>query len=143
MGPLAYEAGEKVLVLGELHLELAFAGAGVSGEYVEDEGGAVDDLFAQLFFQVALLGGAECVVEDYDICLKLALEVADFFQFALADVERGGLFESLVDGGGYFSAGGAGELGEFVQGGVEAPGAAAALESDADEEGAFGVVQGP
>ena len=48
-----------------------------------------------------------------------------------------------MDGGGYFGAGGAGELGEFVQGGVEAPGAAAALESDADEEGAFGVVQGP
>ena len=64
----------------------------MAGEDVEDEGGAVDDFFAEFFLQVALLGGAEFVVEDYDVGFKLVLEVADFFEFAFADVEGGWAF---------------------------------------------------
>ena len=130
-------------MLGELHLKLALAGAGVAGENIQDQGGAVDDLFADFCFEVALLGGAEFVVEDYNISFELVLEVAYFLQLALADVVGGGLFEALVDRCGNLRAGGVGELGEFVQGGLEAPGIAGALELDADEEGAFRLRQGP
>ena len=43
--------------LRQLHLELAFAGAGVAGEDVEDELGAVKDAGIEFAFQVALLRG--------------------------------------------------------------------------------------
>ena len=127
VGPLAREAGEEVLVLGEFDLKLALASAGVAGEDIEDEGGAVDDLFADFCLEVALLGGAEFVVEDYDISFELVLKVAYFFQLALADVVGGGLFEALMDCCGHLRAGGVGELGEFVEGGFETPRTACAF----------------
>ena len=130
-------------MLGQLNLELSLAGAGVAGEDVEDEGGAVDDLFAELFFEVALLGWTEFVVEDNDVGLKLVLKVANFLQLSLADVVGGGLFEALMDSCGDLRSGGVGKLGEFLEGGLEAPGAAGALYLDANEEGAFRLRQGP
>ena len=44
VAPLAGESRQEVLVLRQLDLEAAFAGLGASGEDVEDEGGAVEDL---------------------------------------------------------------------------------------------------
>ena len=51
------QSREQVLQLRQLHLELAFAGAGVAGEDVEDELGAVEDAGVEFAFQVALLRG--------------------------------------------------------------------------------------
>ncbi len=143
VGPLTGEAGKEVLVLGEFDLELALAGAGVAGEYVQDESGAVDDLFAEFPLEVALLGGCEFVVEDDKVSFKLALEVAELLQFALTDVEGGAFFQPLGYGGHHLRAGGVGELSEFVEGSLQASGAAGVLELGAYEEGAFGVAEGP
>ena len=68
--PLAGQPGEKVLVLGQLHLEAAFVGAGAPGEDIQDERGAVDDFDAQGVFQVLLLDGLELVIEDDDVVIQ-------------------------------------------------------------------------
>jgi hypothetical protein len=44
MGPHACEAGQKVLVLGQLHLEPALPGPGPLGEDVQDQPAAVQHL---------------------------------------------------------------------------------------------------
>ncbi len=131
------------MVLGEFDLQLALAGASVAGEYVEDEGGAVDDLFAQLFFQVALLGGAEFVVEDNDVGFEFMLEVAYLFQLALADVEGGGLASLLRHGGDHLRAGGSDQLCEFVQVGFQTQKAAVASDMHAHQQGPLRSLQGP
>ena len=49
------QARQHVIELGEFDLELAFLGAGVAGEDVENELGAVDDAGVDGFLDVALL----------------------------------------------------------------------------------------
>ena len=51
------QSRQQVLQLRQFHLELAFAGAGVAGEDVEDKLGAVEDAGIQFALQVALLRG--------------------------------------------------------------------------------------
>ena len=63
----APEPRQPVAQLGQLHLGLAFLGAGVLGEDVEDHGGAVDGGAAQDLLQVAGLGRGQLVVEDHGV----------------------------------------------------------------------------
>ncbi len=67
VGPQAAHAGEVVLELGELDLELAVGAVGVTGEDVEDDRRAVDDGDAELRLEVALLARAELVVAGDDV----------------------------------------------------------------------------
>jgi len=62
VGPQAPHAGEVVLQLGELDLELALRGVGVPGEDVEDDGRAIDDRQLELALEITLLARTELVV---------------------------------------------------------------------------------
>jgi hypothetical protein len=64
MLPEASHPREVVLELGELDLELAFGAAGVLGEDVEDQLGAIDDARRQRILEVALLGRVELVIDQ-------------------------------------------------------------------------------
>ena len=99
--------------------------------------------FAQLLLEVSLLGWAKLVVEDYDVGLKLLLEFANFLQLALADVEATAFIQPLGHGCDHLRAGGICQLGQFFQGGLEAPGAAGAFELHTDEQGTLRPAQGP
>jgi hypothetical protein len=142
VGPLATEAGEDVLELGQFDLEAALAGAGVLGEDVEDEGGAVEDFDVERLFEVALLGRGELVVEDDRRVVELRRLGDDLAQFALADVGCGvegcKALAGLADN---VSAGGVGEEGEFFEGGPGLPTAVGGwvLEVGSDEESALGL----
>ncbi len=88
VAPHAGEAGVGVLHLGQLDLELGFAGLGAGGEDVEDQFGAVEDLdplhggaggfFVDDLFQRADLAGGKIVVEDDDVRLLGDGEVRRF-----------------------------------------------------------------
>ncbi len=51
-------------MLGQLHLQTALVGTGPPGEDVQYQRGAVDDLDAEGFFQVLLLGRRKLVIQD-------------------------------------------------------------------------------
>ena len=58
------QARQHVVELRQLDLQAAFPRAGAAGEDIEDELRAVDDLDFERFFEIALLGGRQVVVED-------------------------------------------------------------------------------
>jgi len=98
VAPLASEPRQEVLVLRELDLEAAFARPGAPGEDVEDERRAVEDLGLEGVFEVALLRGAELVVEDDDGVVDAGALGLYLRQLALADVVRGMGVLQLLDG---------------------------------------------
>ena len=63
----AGEPGQHVFQLGELDLKLAFAGAGVAGEDIQNELGPVDDTTGQLPFKIAQLRRSKVVVEEDEV----------------------------------------------------------------------------
>ena len=71
-------------------MQLAFTGAGVAGEDIENELRAVDDAHVDDLFQVALLGGGEVMIEQKKIGRDRSCGPGNFFQFTFAD-ERGGV----------------------------------------------------
>ena len=80
MGPQPPHAGEVVLELGELDLELALGRVGVVGEDVEDHRGAVDHRHPQCRLEVALLARRELVVAGDQVgvdALGLGLDVVE------------------------------------------------------------------
>ena len=87
VGPHAAQARIQVLILGEPHLEAAFAARRVEGEDVEDEGGPVDDLDVLVddLLEVGLLRGAELVVEDDEVGGVGAGKLRDLLGLAAAD----------------------------------------------------------
>jgi hypothetical protein len=84
--PQAAHAGEVVLQLRQLDLELALGAVGVVGEDVEDDGRAVDDRQAQLPLQVALLTGRELVVDGDDVGVGGLRGNLDLLDLARPDV---------------------------------------------------------
>ena len=105
------EAREQVLELGELDLELAFAGAGVAGKDVEDELRAVDDAARETRFEVAKLRGREVVIEEDEVGFGGARGSGDLVDLAAADQGCGvGARAVLHEHGGYLGFGGAREL---------------------------------
>ena len=67
MRPQPAHAGEVVLELRELDLELALGRVGVDGEDVEDHRGAVDHRHAELLLEVALLARGQLVVAGDEV----------------------------------------------------------------------------
>jgi hypothetical protein len=84
--PQAAHAGEVVLELGELDLELALGRVRVPGEDVEDERGAVDDRHLELLLEVALLARRELVVAHDHVRVGRLGRRLDLEQLARAEV---------------------------------------------------------
>ena len=67
MGPHTGEAGQQVLVLGQLHLQLALGSVGPVGKNVQDQGVAVDDPAGKVLLQRPPLRGRQLVVKDHQV----------------------------------------------------------------------------
>ena len=94
----AAQTGQAVAQQSQLHLGLAFEAAGVLGEDVEDDGGAVDGRAAEDLLQVALLGRRELVVEDDGVGVDGQRELVELLGLAPADVGgRIGMVPTLDD----------------------------------------------
>lgn len=59
------------------------------GKYIQDQGGPVQDLNIQTFFQFTLLAGTEFIVKQKEINIQLATVTLQFFNFAAADQRAG------------------------------------------------------
>jgi hypothetical protein len=88
VGPLPRQAGEQVLELRELDLQLALGRPRALREDVEDEGAPVDDLAAEGLLQVALLRGRQSVVEHDHVAVRRRDEALHLLDLAGADVGR-------------------------------------------------------
>jgi len=71
--------------LGELDLELSFAGDGPQAEDVQNQAGAVDDLEVGVRGDVAQLAGREFGVEDQHLHIELHCPHEDFLQLSFSD----------------------------------------------------------
>jgi hypothetical protein len=111
---------------------------GASGEDVEDERGAVEDLDREGVFQGALLRRTELVVEDDDGVVETLALGLYLRQLALADVVPGMGVRQLLDGAADDAGtGGIGEEGQLIEGGLAAEGRRLPLDLDGDEVGPF------
>src|SRR5205807_851372 len=84
----ARQPGKEVRHLGEFDLEASFAGPRPLREDVQDERGAVEDLGAQLAFEVPLLSGGQLAVDDHEVRPRLAGARQDFLDLAASDERR-------------------------------------------------------
>ena len=83
--------------MGQLYLELAFVGTGVAAEYIQDQGGTVDDLDAEACFQITLLGGGKLIVKDGHVSPQLVGQIHQLLQLALAQICRSIPVRPLAD----------------------------------------------
>jgi hypothetical protein len=116
VGPHSSQAWKQILQLCELDLEPAFAGAGSTGENIEDELGAIQHLAAGELLKVTTLGGRELVIENQGGNMLFAAPAGDLLGLALANVKwRGGLLQFLNDGIHHLRARRGGKLTELGQ----------------------------
>ena len=121
------EARKHVFKLRQLHLQLAFAGAGVAGKDVEDQLGAVEHAAGKRGLKIAQLRGRKVVVEEDQVGLDGGGDAGDLFHFAGADQSgRIGPGAALQELGGHLAAGARDKLAKFGERllGVEAGGVA-------------------
>jgi len=113
---LARQSREYVFQLRQFHLQTPFGRAGATGEYIEDQLGAVDDLDVNGGFEVALLRGSEFVVDNQDVGLMCLGEFFQFLYFAVSKqsgrVEDGTDLEHL---GRNSCAGACGQFGKLAK----------------------------
>ena len=79
------QAGQHVLQLRQLHLQLAFPRLGVFRKNIEDELGAVNHPGVDQFFNIALLRSGEIVIEQQQIGRDRGRGARDFLQFSTSD----------------------------------------------------------
>ena len=114
--PEAAHAGEVVLELGQLDLELALRRAGVVGEDVEDDRRAVDHRHVELLLHVALLARQQLVVAGHQVRPRgfdLALHLVELASPQIAVWVRA--VAPLHDLPGHRHAGGAQQLAQLRQ----------------------------
>ena len=99
MAPHAGKARQQVLVLGQLHLQLAFAGLGPVGKNIQDQSVAVNDPALHDLLQRPGLGWGDLVVEHQQIHLVLPHQLCDLPGFALADESAGVRRGPVLHGG--------------------------------------------
>src|SRR4029077_2216898 len=79
------EARKQVVKLREFDLQLAFSGARMDREDVENELGAIDDAAANSLLHVAKLHRGQIVIDDYERHVaKLGFQ-SNLFEFSFAD----------------------------------------------------------
>jgi hypothetical protein len=79
-------------------LNAPFAGAGMPGKNIEDDGGAIDDAHIEGFFEVTGLSRGKFFVKHHQIEFERFFECSDFCDFAWSDVIlRKCMFEALVN----------------------------------------------
>jgi hypothetical protein len=89
VAPQPAHAGEVVLELGELDLELALSAMGVGSEDVEDDCGAVDDRHPEGLFEVALLARGKLVVTSHEIRVGAVQLGLDLLELARPEIGVG------------------------------------------------------
>ena len=89
---MARQPRQHVVQLRQFHLQAPFPRAGARGENVEDQLGPVDDLGGQRLFEIALLGGAQVLIEDDHVGIAALDGSRQFVHLAAAD--QGGRFGS-------------------------------------------------
>ena len=82
VGIAAHEAAGEVGELGELDLQAAFLALRAAGEDGQNQADAVEYAALQGFFEIALLGGGEFVVEDDEIDVFVLHGLRPFFGLA-------------------------------------------------------------
>ena len=121
--PQAPHARQVVLELRQLDLELALGADGVLGEDVEDQLRPVDHTRLQRVLERSLLHGRELVVDDQRLRARALERLLQLLELALADVgARVGPLAVLDELGHRLDAGGARELSQLGEGGVDALG---------------------
>jgi hypothetical protein len=130
----AAQARQAVAQLRELHLHHALLALRVLGEDVEDQRGAVDHVDLEQLLEVALLRGAELVVEHDEIDVEGVADHLQLLRLAGADVGGGigpvATLQHQLDGIGTRGVGERGELLERRLRGIRV----AQAEAGADEE---------
>jgi hypothetical protein len=103
--------------LRELHLKTPFGGARAPREDIEDQLGAVDDLYAGGAFQIALLCGREFVIDNQKAGMERLGEFFQFLDLAVSE-ERGRIRDGthLKNFGGDFRASARGEFSKLAKG---------------------------
>jgi hypothetical protein len=86
VAPHLLEARKRILELGQLHLEAGFHSLGASGEDVEDQLTAIQNLHASRFLQVSRLCRRQIVIEDDNIGIRSLDELSQLTELARADV---------------------------------------------------------
>jgi len=116
VGPSPGQTGQQVLLLGKLDLHTPFMGASAAGEYVQDEGGPVDDFDAKSTLQIALLGRREFVVEDGHVVPDAVAQRYHLVELSAADEVCGcRRIQALCGRGNDLGSSGARELTELGQ----------------------------
>jgi hypothetical protein len=82
--PSPRQAGQEILLLGELDLKSSFMGLRPLGEDIQNQGRAVYYLYLKQLFQVALLRRGELIIEDDQIISGLLFKRNQLLEFALA-----------------------------------------------------------
>ena len=77
-----------MLQLRQLHLQAALVGACPLGEDIQDQPGAVEHAAFHRALQVALLAGAQTMVEQHHVSLVLAHQVRQLLGLAGTDEQR-------------------------------------------------------
>ena len=120
---MAGEARQEVVELGQLHLDLGGAGAGVEREDIEDQGAAIEDSHVGDLLEIPHLRRRQIVVEDDHVGgggFRPRLELGGL---ALTDVTAGvDLPAGLQHAARLGNSGGAGEATELVERFLRLPG---------------------
>jgi hypothetical protein len=113
---LATQAREAVPEQRELDLQGALTRGGVLGEDVEDERLPVDDVDLEPLLEVALLGGAQLVVEHHHVGIERPQRLGQLVGLPRADqVGRIQAVSAYELGGDRIGAGRVGEEGELLE----------------------------
>ena len=111
VGPHPGKTRKKILQLSELNLKTAFPGPRATGENIEDELRAVQDLSTRQLLEIASLCRRKLVIEDQRRHVLFPALAGNLFSFPFADVKRRRrLFQLLDDCVDNLGTGGGGEL---------------------------------
>ena len=138
VGPHPGEAGQQVLELGQLDLELGLVTAGAGGEDVEDDFRPVHHADLELALEVGALRRRQLLVEDHERGAGVGHRLGNLLDLALADEGGGiGCRDLLRHAPDDFGPGRVHQPGELFQVFGDVPGVGTALPRGGDEHRAL------